>query len=266
MGQTADQLRQEIEMKRGDAASKIDEIESRVSDTAQMARSTVEQAKETVTDTVEEVKGTVTDTVEQVKSSVQNFDYQQQIQERPLAVLGAALAGGFLLGGLLGGGDKQQGGGQGQYQPYGGYAGGRASGLRGAMQSSGLDSQISAIGGTLMGIVSERVRSTVEQNFPEFNEKLRQHSEQQQSSRSSGYGQRQASWLDASSSRQGVASGSSATTDRPVSGMAGAGTGAGAGTASSMGSRSGSAAETDASGRTVSYYGSGTGSEAGAQG
>ncbi|MDP9363699.1 MAG: hypothetical protein M3Q10_05645, partial [Chloroflexota bacterium] len=97
MGQTADQLRQEIEQKRGDAASKIDQIESRVQDTVGTVQELPQMAKETVSDTVDQVKTSV-------QNSVQNIDLSGQIQQRPLAALGAALAGGFLLGGVMGGG------------------------------------------------------------------------------------------------------------------------------------------------------------------
>ena len=176
MGQTADQLRQEIEQKREDAASKIDQIESRVTDTTQMVRDTVQ-------DLPQMAKETVSGTVEQVKQNVQNVDLRQQIQERPLVALGAALAGGFLLGGIMGGGEggQQHRGGQ-----YAGMSqGGTASGLRGAVKSSGLDETINGLAGAVMGMLTERVRSTVEQNFPQIAERM----PQPQSSGSSGSSQ-----------------------------------------------------------------------------
>ena len=164
MGQTADQLRQEIEQKREDAASKIDQIEARVTDTTQAV-------KDTVQDLPQMAKDTVTDTVQQVKQSI---NVQEQIQQRPLAALGAAIAGGFLLGGIMRGGGGQSGGGQ-----YAGMSqGGMASGIRSAAESSGLDETISGLSGALMGMLTERVRSTVEQSFPQIAERMQQQSGQ----------------------------------------------------------------------------------------
>lgn len=239
MGQTADQLRQEIEAKREDAASKIDQIEARVTDTAQMAR-------DTVTGTVDQVKGTVTDTVDQVKQSVQNIDVRKLAEERPLAALGAALAGGFVLGGLLRGG----GGGQGGHPNQ--YPGLQTGGLRGVAKSSGLDDTIAALSGTLMGMLAERVRSTVEQNFPEFHQRMQQHTEQQ----ATRGGQGQSGWFATPpAAGPSGAGGQTAGGSAPIAERAELGgsapTGSGAAAASS-------AASTDAAGRSVNYYGAGS--------
>ncbi len=156
MGQTADQLRQEIDQKRDDAGEKIDQIESRVQDTAQAA------------------KDTVTDTVEQVKQSI---DIQKQIAERPLVALGAALVGGFVLGGLMGGGKDSQQHGGGQYA--GASPGGTRSGLRGAAKESGLEETLTSMMTALTGMLSERLRSTVDETFPGFAEKMNLPSGQQ---------------------------------------------------------------------------------------
>ncbi|HEX5500044.1 MAG TPA: hypothetical protein VFX03_12490, partial [Thermomicrobiales bacterium] len=90
MGQTADQLREEIAAKREDAAAKIDRIEAKVQQIPQIARETVDasmlQARASVG--------------EQVNQMAQKFDLRQQVQERPLLALGAAMAGGWLLGKL----------------------------------------------------------------------------------------------------------------------------------------------------------------------
>ena len=160
MGQTADQLRQEIEHKREDAAAKIDQLETRVQELPQMARDTVDE-------TMQKAKETVTGTVESVKQSVQNVDLRQQIEQRPLAALGAALVGGFLLGGVLGGGkDGQHRGGSRQ--------GGTRSGLRGAAKNAGLDDTLATMSGALLGMLGERLRSIVDESFPEFSEKMKQ--------------------------------------------------------------------------------------------
>jgi ElaB/YqjD/DUF883 family membrane-anchored ribosome-binding protein len=157
MGQTADQLRQEIDQKRDAAGEKIDQIESRVQDTAQAA------------------KDTVTDTIEQVKQSV---DIRQQIEERPLVALGAALVGGFVLGGLVGGdkGDQQHAG-----QYAGGSPGGSRSGLRNAAKESGLEETLSSMMTALTGMFGERIRSAVDESFPGFAEKMKGSGGQQSS-------------------------------------------------------------------------------------
>jgi hypothetical protein len=175
MGQTADQLRQEIEQKREDAASKIDQIESRVQELPQMA-------KDTVTETV-------------------------------------------ILGGLMGG-DKggQRGGGQhsGQYggQHSGSQQGGMASGIRGAAKSAGLDDALSNASAALMGMLTERVSSIVEESFPQLAERMKAQSGSSRNGSSSGQ--------DGSPRSLGVGTASAAQTDaagRPASTMYGGGAG-----------------------------------------
>ena len=121
MGERPDQLREEVDRKRDDAARKIDEIEQRVAGTAQRVQDgvtqTTEQVKATVQDSIqgaqqavgetaqqltEQVKATTQQVTEQVKATV---DWRKQVEERPLVMAGAAFLGGFVLGSLTGGGD-----------------------------------------------------------------------------------------------------------------------------------------------------------------
>lgn len=168
MGQTADQLRQEIDDKRDDAAAKIDEIEARVQNTAQMAKDTVEETMQSAKDTVTE---TVSETLDTVK---QSFDVKRQIDERPLMALGAAALGGFILGGM-GGGDKKHrsdrtySSDRNQYQEHRSQPGR----LQQAARSTGLDNAMSAVTGALMGMAADRLRGLVEESFPEFSDRLR---------------------------------------------------------------------------------------------
>lgn len=170
MGQTADQLRQEIDHKRDDAAVKIDQIETRVQDTAEMAKDTVDQ-------TMQAAKETVTDTVDTVKQSVENFDFQKQIDERPLVALGAAALGGFLLAGVMSGQKQHRSTGD-QYESNR-YS--SSGGVQPASRRAGVDDTISAMTGVLMGMATDRIQGIVEQSFPEFGQRLRQRMHQPQS-------------------------------------------------------------------------------------
>lgn len=69
MGQTADQLRQELDQKRRDLTRDVDRIE------------------------------------EKVKST---FDLNSQVQQNPLLATGLAVLGGFLVGNIVGGGEKSK--------------------------------------------------------------------------------------------------------------------------------------------------------------
>lgn len=168
MGQSADQIRQEIDQKRTDAADKIDQLQSQVQGTTDQVRDQVQESVEQVRD---QVKGTVDDTIQQVKQSV---DFHKQIEERPLVVLGAAVLGGFFLGGMMGGGGK--GGNQSQQSSYGSSSsanhGSASSGMRTIIQKSGLEDTISNAGAALLGSVTDQLKSTLDRNFPGFADKL----------------------------------------------------------------------------------------------
>ena len=179
MGQSADQLRQEIEQKREDAATKIDAIEARVQDTVQGARDTVQG-------TVQQARDTVVDTVEQTTQKVkESFDVRRQVEERPLLALGAALVGGFVLGGILGGDDddRRHHGGASPDLPRGSQQGGVRAGIRTAARESGLEDTINNLASAFMGTMTERLRSVASDNFPALADKLR-------SAPASGDGQR----------------------------------------------------------------------------
>ncbi len=245
MGQSADQLRQEIEQKREDAAQKIEQIESRVTDT-------VEQARTTVDDTVMKARDTVEGTVQKAKESV---DLRRQVEEKPLLALGAALLGGFALGGMLGGGKGGQGssayGGrpshvEGSSQAYYASQGSQGQGgLRGNIQqaakSSGLEDMLANGTTALMNSLTERLKATLDETFPGFAEKLEQQTQ-------------------GSGSRSGT-SGSSSSSSGSSSGMSETGGGASQRVVASTGSGwptgPAGAATTDSSGRTAPYYTSG---------
>jgi ElaB/YqjD/DUF883 family membrane-anchored ribosome-binding protein len=157
MGESADQIRQELDQKRADASRKIEQLEDQVTHTA------------------EEVKQNVQETV----------DLRHQIEQRPLIALGTAFVGGFLLGGILGGDDDKkrqgyygygnassyqyQGNDQGSRQQHQGESGGSISGgLKKAAKDSGLESTITNAAAAAMATASDRLKSTIDQSFPGF--------------------------------------------------------------------------------------------------
>lgn len=181
MGQSTDQIRQEIDMNRQNAADKIDQIQSQIENTADQLRSGVQDSAQQVRD---QVKGTIDDTVETMK---QSMDMRQQIEERPLVALGAALVGGFVLGGLMGGDDHERprgeytrhdGNGRDRYPSSSQQGGSLGHTIRSAMQKTGLDDTISNAAAALIGSVTDQVRETIDRNFPGFSDKMQtaQHS------------------------------------------------------------------------------------------
>jgi ElaB/YqjD/DUF883 family membrane-anchored ribosome-binding protein len=179
MGQSTDQIRQEIDQKRDDAAGKIDQLQTQVVDTADTMRSTVQDTAGQMRD---QVKGTVEDTVETVR---QNMDFRQQIEERPLMALGVALVGGFVLGGLTGGGGGHHSSGgshftqsyqpptTGQYNPPQSSSGSTiGAGIRSALQKTGIEDTISNAAAAMLGSMTDQLKETLDRNFPGFADKM----------------------------------------------------------------------------------------------
>jgi ElaB/YqjD/DUF883 family membrane-anchored ribosome-binding protein len=180
MGHSSDQIREEIDQKRNDAASKIDQLQSQVQDTgAQMqgrVQETAEQVQEVVHQVREQAKGTVDDTIQTVKDNIENIDLQQQVQQRPLLAVGAAFIGGIVLGKMTSS-DQQHT--QHRESSYQGYApkhendgASMTGGLRQAVQRSGLDETLSNAAAALMGSVTEQLKSSLNSSFPGFADKL----------------------------------------------------------------------------------------------
>lgn len=173
MGQSSDEIRQEINQHRNDAASKIDQLQSQVQGTSDDLQ---QQAKDTAEQVRNQVQGTVEDTIETVK---ENIDLQQQVQERPLVALGAALIGGFVLGGILGGGQSQSShGGRSNDYSGGNAQSGSGSGskitdsVRDMVKKSGLEETFSNATAAMMGSVTEQIKDTLDRNMPGFAEKM----------------------------------------------------------------------------------------------
>jgi ElaB/YqjD/DUF883 family membrane-anchored ribosome-binding protein len=161
MGETADQLRQQVDQKRDDASQKIEQIEQQVMNTAH------------------QVEQKVTDTAQQVKDKL---DWRQQVEERPLLSLGAALIGGMVLGGIMGKDSNHQSSGQhfststhtGATSPQMGAAssGGVTNALRNAARDSGLDDTIQRFASNAFSSITERVREMTDDAFPGMIDKI----------------------------------------------------------------------------------------------
>jgi hypothetical protein len=115
------------------------------------------------------VKETVDDAKQQVKDT---FDLRKQIEEKPFLALGAALAGGFILGGVLGDGDRDdrryprydEGPRPMPYRPP--QTSGVMDGVRKAAKSTGLEETLNTMVNSFMGQLGERVKAIGEEAFP----------------------------------------------------------------------------------------------------
>jgi ElaB/YqjD/DUF883 family membrane-anchored ribosome-binding protein len=176
MGQSSDQLRQEIDQHRHDAERKINDLQGTIEGTADdlkvQAQSTVEDVKHQVQDTVDETVRTVTE----------NVDIEGFVRERPLVSLGAALIGGFVLGGML---DSSRGSSSSSRSyEYSGErsgmtGGGSSSGgsdisgtIRNVFKSSGLEDTVNNAAAAMMGSVTEQLKQTMDRNMPGFANKM----------------------------------------------------------------------------------------------
>lgn len=164
MGQSSDQIRQEIDQKRTDAAQKIDELQAQVMTTTDQLR---EQAQGVVDDSIQTVKDTL--------------DVRQQIEQHPLLSLGVALAAGFALGGMTAGDRRQHRDHRPMPQPSSGASNGGALGagasgiastLRDVAHKSGLEETLSSAAAAFVGTVTEQVKETLDRTFPGFGEKM----------------------------------------------------------------------------------------------
>jgi uncharacterized protein YjbJ (UPF0337 family) len=181
MGESTDQIRQEIDQHRTSAAARIDQLQRQVEGTAEGLRSDVQDTAEGlitgVQDTAEQVReqvsGVVDDTLQSVK---ENFDLRQTIEQRPLVALGAALIGGFVLGGLTDDGGNRQ------HSSHGGVSTGSHSGggsgsqlgssLRSAIQKTGIEDTISSAAAAFIGSLGDQLKDTVDRNMPGFADKM----------------------------------------------------------------------------------------------
>jgi hypothetical protein len=150
MGETGDQIRQELDQTRENASQKIDQIETRVEDATQKVKDT--------------------------------FDIRLQIEERPLIAAGVAIAGGFLIGSMIGGdnGDHRQ-----SYQSDESrrtYSGGQSSKSQGGMmgaihnaaKSAGLDDTLNAMAASAVGALTDQVKNFASDAMPGFAQKFDQ--------------------------------------------------------------------------------------------
>lgn len=177
MGEGTDQLRQEVDQKRDDAAQKIDQIEQQVMQTAQ-------QMEQKVTDTAQQIEHKVMDTRQQIEDKVvgtihqvtDKIDWRGQVENRPLVAVGVALLGGALLGGILKGGDGSD-----ASAPGGARQSGVGNAIRNAARESGLEDTIQTFAQSAMSRLGDEVRSATERSFPGVADMLGQKSESMRS-------------------------------------------------------------------------------------
>jgi regulator of protease activity HflC (stomatin/prohibitin superfamily) len=136
---------------------------------------TAEHVQDVVHQVREQAQGTVDDTIQTVKDNIENIDFQQQVQQRPLLAVGAAFIGGIVLGKMTSGDHHTQH----RESAYQGYApksdndgAGITGGVRQAVQRSGLDETLSNAAAALMGSVTEQLKSSLNSSFPGFADKL----------------------------------------------------------------------------------------------
>lgn len=188
MGQSSDELRQEIDMRRQDAERKINDLQQTVEGTAEdlktQARDTVDEVRGQVQNTVDEVRGQVQGTVEETMRTVtENVDIERFVQERPLVSLGAALIGGFVIGGLIGDGEdsgpsRSHGSSTGEtggVSTHGGSAGGSLGhSVRKMIRDTGLEDTFNNAAAAMMGSFTEQLKQTMDRNMPGFATKMDQ--------------------------------------------------------------------------------------------
>jgi len=102
---------------RNSLTEKVSILENQVMDTVQTATSAVQTTVDTVKDTVENVKATVEETVCSVKDTVrQTFDFSGHVREQPWAMVGGAVAAGWLAGYFIGRGKERRS--ETEYRPF----------------------------------------------------------------------------------------------------------------------------------------------------
>ena len=152
MGETADQLRQQVDQKRDDASQKIDQIEQQVMGKAQ------------------EIEHKVSDTAQQVKAKM---DWRHQVEERPLLAVGAALIGGMLIGGLTGKDDGRDSGPRATSSHATEHSrGGVTNAVRNAARESGLEDSIQNFASAAFGQLGTKMRDMTERTFPGMLDKV----------------------------------------------------------------------------------------------
>lgn len=156
MGETADQLRREVDQKRDDATQKIDQIEQQVMGKAQ------------------EIESKVSDKADQVKAQL---DWRHQVEQHPLMSVGVAMVGGMVLGGIMDKGDHHESTTShmnAQHVSHDGASrdGGVAGTIRKAARQSGLDDSLQNFAGAAFGMLGERMREMTERTFPGMLDKV----------------------------------------------------------------------------------------------
>jgi ElaB/YqjD/DUF883 family membrane-anchored ribosome-binding protein len=192
MGESTDQLRQEVDQKRDDASQKIEQIEQQVMQTAQQMEekvsTTARQIEDKVMDTRQQIEDKVTGTVQQMKDKI---DWRGQVEDRPLVAVGVALLGGAVLAGVLKGGDNES--------HHGGASAsgsGVGNAIRRAARDSGFEDTIQEFANAAFTNIGNQVRGMAERSLPGVADLMR----------SDGSAKSSASGMSGSSSMMGSSS------------------------------------------------------------
>jgi len=131
-------------------------------ETTDQLREQVDQARDDATDKIMQLERQVTDAADHVK---EQFDWRRQVNDHPLAAVGAAFAGGAFLGSMTSGGGQQQqhvsyptptGNGQ-SSSGSSAKAGGLGGLIRKAAKNAGLEAKIEAYAQDLFTSLGKRI-------------------------------------------------------------------------------------------------------------
>ncbi len=134
-------------------------------ETADQIRDQVDSAREQATDKIIQLEQHVTDAAQQVK---ENLDWRHQVSERPLLAVGVALAGGALFASVTKGGNGQSR----SYEGSSNHSSSSSSGngglggvIRKAAQTAGLEAKIESAAQSFFTSLSKRVGEVATEAF-----------------------------------------------------------------------------------------------------
>ena len=128
-------------------------------ETADQIRDQVDQAREQATDKIVQLEQQVSNATQQVKD---NLDWRHQVEERPLVAMGVALVGGMLFGSITGGNGKSSHSSNSSSSSSGGGLGGV---VRKAAASAGIEAKVESYAHDFFNSLSKRVGDVASEAF-----------------------------------------------------------------------------------------------------